>query len=141
MASLGWPCCVVLRLWWSDLSRNHRPCCRNRRVGLQTLEAPPLSCLSWLAPRKLEGRGCSPAAHSSSLMCHGPKFATTGRPTSATQQSSTGRLGSRVWLACVINTSTSLPKRSMAACANRKTSTTSHQGPLFIFANLQTATA
>lgn len=62
-------------------------------------------------------------------MCHGPKFATTGRPTSATQQSSTARLGSRVWLACVISTSMSLPKRSTAACANSKPC---YQGPLFI---------
>lgn len=116
MASLGSPCCVVLCLWWSDLSRNHRACCRNHRAGFGRWF--PLSYLSWLVLTKLYGRGSSPTAQSNSPMCHGPKFATTGRPTSATQQSSTGRLGNRVWLACVISTTTSLPKRSTAACAS-----------------------
>lgn len=116
---------------WLRLARRVASCCAYGGVIYQEITVHaveitgrvsdagfPPSYLSWLVLTKLYGRGSSPAAQSHSPMCHGPKFATTGRPTSATQQSSTGRLGNRVWLACVISTTTSLPKRSTAACAS-----------------------
>lgn len=117
--SSPWPSvlCGVAPMAVGSSKRNHSACCWNPRVCSRTLE--PSTYLSRGALSKLEGRGSSPAAQSDSLMCHGLRFATTGRPTSAMQQSSTGRLGSRLWLACVISTSTSLPKRSMARRASR----------------------